>query len=286
MFGCALLFFAPVNRAEHSSLPFSAAPPAASPTVSPSPTAPSSDTKRPNVVRRFFSWVMHGFNRLFRRSRPLVISDPPFVSITASASTLIICPPNTVATICSEDRKVELSAIAPIVDTKDQLLFTWAVTAGRLSGEGRKVTWDLSDVAQGAYTATVEMNDGRQHTATASTKVIIAVCTSCDPPPPPCPVVLVSCPTNIDAKQQITFEATVTGGDPEMKPTYTWTVSAGKIISGEGTSKIVVHVTNLADLPITGTVSVGGADPSCSRTVASCTAVITLQYRFRMGAGG
>ena len=77
VFGCALLFFAPANRAEHSSLPFSAAPPVASPTVSPSPTAPSSDTKRPNVVRRFFSWVMHGFNRLFRRSRPLVISDPP-----------------------------------------------------------------------------------------------------------------------------------------------------------------------------------------------------------------
>jgi len=115
VFGCALLFFAPANRAEHSSLPFSAAPPAASPTVSPSPTAPSSDTKRPNVVRRFFSWVMHGFNRLFRRSRPPVISDPPFVSITASASTLIICPPNTVATICSEDRKVELSATAPVV---------------------------------------------------------------------------------------------------------------------------------------------------------------------------
>jgi len=202
-----------------------------------------------------------------------VISDPPIVSITASRSTIIICPPN----MGPDDRTVELSAIAPVGDTKHELLFKWTVTAGRLSGEGRKVIWNLSDVAAGSYIATVEVNAGNQLTATDSTKVIIAVCTSFDPPP--CPFVSVSCPPNIDAKQQITYEATVTGGNPEMKPTYTWTVSAGKIISGEGTSKIVVQVSNLADLPITGTVSVGGADPACSRTVASCTSAITLQSR-------
>ena len=47
----------------------------------------------------------------------------------------------------------------------DQLLYTWSVTGGRLSGEGRQVTWDLTGVANGTYTATVEVNDGNQHTA-------------------------------------------------------------------------------------------------------------------------
>jgi hypothetical protein len=143
--------------------------------------------------------------------------------------------------------------------------------AGKLSGNGRKVTWDLSSAVEGVYTAEVEVNDGNQHTAFASTKVTIAACSSCDPPPPPCPIVSVSCPDIVDPKPPMIFEAKVIGGDPKMEPTFTWTLSTGKIISGQGTAKIMVDVSTFVIEPITARVSVGGADPSCSRTTATCT---------------
>ena len=44
------------------------------------------------------------------------------------------------------------------------------------------------------------------------------------PQPTLCPTVSVSCPSEI-GKQPITFEAMVTGGDPNLKTTYTYTWS-------------------------------------------------------------
>ena len=76
------------------------------------------------------------------------------------------------------DNTVTLVANATDPDN-DQLLYTWSVTGGRLSGEGRQVSWDLTGVADGTYTATVEVNDGNQHTATGSTTVTVAVCPGC-----------------------------------------------------------------------------------------------------------
>ena len=68
-----------------------------------------------------------------------------------------------------------------------------------------QVTWDLSGVQNGTYTATVEVNDGNQQKATGSATVTVADCTGCVPPPPPCPTVSVSCPTDVEAGQPITF---------------------------------------------------------------------------------
>lgn len=80
---------------------------------------------------------------------------------------------------CSPSRKVELSASAGGPDVDAKLLYVWAVSAGRIQGEGQKVIWDLSDVADGTYTATVEVNDDTGLKANDSTKVTIAPCRSC-----------------------------------------------------------------------------------------------------------
>jgi hypothetical protein len=77
----------------------------------------------------------------------------------------------------------------------------------------------------------------------------------------------------VESNGTITFEATVAGGNPEERRTYKWSLSAGKIISGQATSKITVDVSNLSRDSITATVSVGGAHPLCA-TVASCTTSI------------
>jgi hypothetical protein len=210
------------------------------------------------------------------RTPPKPPNQPPVVSgITPSISAVVRpCPPNTSSPNCTPtDSTVTLVANATDPDN-DQLLYTWSVTGGRLSGEGRQVTWDLTGVADGSYTATVEVNDGNQHTATGSTTVTVAACTGCVPPPPPCPTVSVSCPSEVEANQPITFTASVTQGAEGATYTYNWSVSAGTISSGQGTSSITVDTNNLGSQSVTATVSIGGADPSCTGTTNSCTTAV------------
>jgi PKD domain-containing protein len=88
----------------------------------------------------------------------------------------------------------------------------------------------------------------------------------------------VSCPSEVEAGQPITFTASVTGGDPNMTPTYNWSVSAGTISSGQGTSTITVDTTGTAGQSVTATVTIGGVDPSCNAT-ASCTTGVKPEPR-------
>ncbi|MDQ6652260.1 MAG: hypothetical protein M3Y84_05915, partial [Acidobacteriota bacterium] len=150
------------------------------------------------------------------------------------------------------------------------LLYTWSVTGGRLSGEGRSVTWDLSGVNPGTYTATVEVADGCCHTVPASTTVTVAQCTDCRPG---CPTVSVSCPDSVDVGSSITFTSSLSSS---ANVTYNWSVSAGTITSGQGTSSITVDTANLGGQTVTATVDVGGLDPACSKTASCSTSVKTL----------
>jgi len=239
-------------------------------------------TSRPVTSQGFpigyiFSEEPNGFivqfwaGRRNARTTPPPPNTAPIVSgITPSmASILRPCPPGQSSSSCTPTGS-EVTLVANASDPdNDQLLYTWSVTGGRLSGEGRQVTWDLSGVANGSYTATVEVNDGNQHTASGNTTVTVADCTGCVPPPPPCPTVSVSCPTDVEANQPVTFTASVSNGPAGA--TYNWSVSAGTISSGQGTSTITVDTNGLGGQSVTATVSVGGADPSCTGTSASCT---------------
>lgn len=224
-----------------------------------------------------FSEDEHGFITQFwigrrnARTPPAPPNQPPTVNVSTSTSSILRpCPPGTSSATCTPTgSEVQLTANATDPDN-DQLLYTWSVTGGRLSGEGRAVTWDLTGVANGTYTATVEINDGNQHTANASATVTVADCTDCVAPRPPCPTVSVSCPDAVDLGQPITFTASVSGGPEGFAPTYNWSVSAGTITSGQGTSTITVDTAGLGGQTVTATVSLGGADPSCS-TTNSCT---------------
>jgi K319-like protein len=243
-------------------------------------------TSRPVTSQGFplgflFSEEPNGFifqfwaGRRNARTVPPPPNQPPTVSgITPSlASILRQCPPGQSSATCTPTGS-EVTLVANASDPdNDQLLYTWSVTGGRLSGEGRQVTWDLSGVANGSYTATVEVNDGNQHTANGSTTVTVADCTDCKLPPPPCPTVSVSCPTDVEPNAPITFTASVTG---EGSWTYNWSVSAGTISSGQGTSTITVDTANLGGQSVTATVSIGGADPSCTGTTASCTTSVKV----------
>jgi hypothetical protein len=62
----------------------------------------------------------------------------------------------------------------------------------------------------------------------------------------------------------MTFVANVSGGSQDTPITYNWTVSAGEIISGQGTSSITVRTPSDRSVSnITATVTLGGLPVGC-----------------------
>jgi hypothetical protein len=87
-----------------------------------------------------------------------------------------------------------------------------------------------------------------------------------------CPIITVSCPVT---ERPHTFTAVLV--DAESKGTipgqnleYHWTVSGGKIATGQGTFSITMDASSTDMRGITATVDVKGLAPECE-TKASCT---------------
>ena len=225
----------------------------------------------------------HGFGFQFfagrrnERAPTIFPNQPPTVSLTASSSRVVLaadCPagqiPDPGCTPTSSTVNLSATATDPDGDT---LLYTYSTTGGRITGDGPNATLDLSGVAPGTYTVTVEVDDGCGCIAFTSTTVTVERCNCITPAatPIPCPTVDVTCADTATPGDRITFRASVSGGDPGVTPTYNWTVSAGTIESGQGTDTITVSTTGLpGNSSVTATVDVGGYDRSCS-TSDSCT---------------
>lgn len=93
-----------------------------------------------------------------------------------------------------------------------------------------------------------------------------------------CPVTKVTCPDMGYTNDKLQFTANVTGGDPNVTPTYNWSVSSGSIESGQGTSTIEVSTKELSDNEtITATVELGGFPRDCGygQVAASCTSMVS-----------
>jgi hypothetical protein len=59
-----------------------------------------------------------------------------------------------------------------------------------------------------------------------------------------------------------TFSLSVMG-PADLKPTYTWTISAGKMVSGKRNPTLTVDTTGVQAETVTATVKIGGLDPEC-----------------------
>ena len=233
----------------------------------------------------------HGFGvQLFAGHRneraPAVLpNQPPVVTLSASSSRVVLpaqCGegqiPNPSCTPTTGDTSVRLSAQATDPDG-DTLLYTFSTNGGRIVGDGPNATLDLSGAAPGTYTVTVEVDDGCGCIAFQETTITVERCDCITPAPTPapCPTIDVSCPDNVRPGDPITFTASVSGGDTNVTPTFNWTVSAGTISSGQGTSSITVDTTGLpGNTTVTATVDVGGYDRSCSSS-DSCTTSLPQQ---------
>ncbi len=85
-----------------------------------------------------------------------------------------------------------------------------------------------------------------------------------------CPTISVSCPDDMSPKI-VTYSAHISGLEPSQKITYKWSISRGKIKSGQGTSSIAVERPDDMN-GLTATVEIGGLPAACSNA-ASCTTV-------------
>ncbi len=86
-----------------------------------------------------------------------------------------------------------------------------------------------------------------------------------------CPQISVSCPSSFNEGEPITFTAEVVGGNPNVVPSYHWTLETGRIIQGQGTPSIKVDTLGFGR-SFTATVSIAGFDQSCPAT-ASCSII-------------
>jgi hypothetical protein len=94
--------------------------------------------------------------------------------------------------------------------------------------------------------------------------------------PERCPKVAVSCTGDlVISGAPVTFSVTVEGAPAGAKLTYNWTVSAGTISDGQGTSSLVVDTTGVPhSTTLTATVDVTGLPAACPGS-ASCSTPVS-----------
>jgi hypothetical protein len=222
----------------------------------------------------------HGFffqfwaGRRNNRAEPPPPNRAPTVNLTSPDKVVVVnCPegqkPAADCPAPGAGASITLNANASDPDG-DQLLYSYNVSGGRINGTGGSVSWDLSGASPGTYSVTVQVDDGHGCVTTQSKDITVEAC-GCDPDKPPCADVSVSSASTVQEPTPTTFTARIS--DPTMNVTYNWTVSAGRIIEGQGTPNITVDTANLGGQTVTATVQVGGMAPECPSTKSASTEV-------------
>ena len=236
--------------------------------------APQTVEKKPGIFRRFLNFL----KRLFGGGKKRGGASPhPFLAgLQASSSSIVLpCPEGTISESCAADNnKIQLTAIVLDAD-KEKLRYGWSVTGGKLTGDGYLVSWDLSGLPNGTYTAMVSASNGATRIE-RSVSVTVVDCHDCRPTTTPlCPSVSVTSPESVAEGHPITFVASVSGEFPGI--TYNWSVSNGMITGGNRTPSVTVDSRGVGENTITATVSLGGGPPTCSDSNGSSTTAVHVQ---------
>lgn len=218
------------------------------------------------IIGLFLPLVLLGLSvsapeALGQKSNEAFVYSPPTLSIAADQAVLSACEDDTIASL------VQLNARASS-PSGNPIRYNWTTSAGRIDGNGPTVTWDLSGVRPGYYKAFLAIGSGIGDEVCEAFSSI-AVLVKCPPPPPPvCPNIQITCPDRVALDQPVTFTSSLTGGSGNVTPNYIWTVSAGRIIEGQGTGSIKVDTTGLAGQTLSATLAMNGYSLDCS---ASCS---------------
>ncbi len=91
-----------------------------------------------------------------------------------------------------------------------------------------------------------------------------------------CPELSITAPSDeVIAGESVTFNANIVSGESKsaIPLSFNWSISAGTINSGQGSSVITVDTADLAGQTVTATLQIGGLPAACART-ASATASV------------
>ena len=108
-------------------------------------------------------------------------NTPPDVKLKASGQKIVLhCQEGATSPTCTsgDSQQIQLQALASDTDG-DTLRYSYSTTGGRISGEGPNVTWDLTGVLPGTYTASVEADDACGCVAFSSAQVKVESCSDC-----------------------------------------------------------------------------------------------------------
>jgi hypothetical protein len=102
------------------------------------------------------------------------------------------------------------------------------------------------------------------------------------PPVNPCPSIAVRTAAKpVRDGMPVKFSASLTGGDPKAQPFYSWSLSAGTILSGQGTPNVDVDSTGAGEYgEIVASLLIGGLAPECSSSGSAVAPVAGPAKKF------
>jgi hypothetical protein len=173
----------------------------------------------------------------------------------------------------SENLRLELKVEVLAGDELD-LEYRYSVTGGRIIGKEPNVVWQFHNARPGQYVADVRVKNEHGASASSSTRVTFEWCDTCDPEFGPFPQIQLSCPANVIEGNPALISVRLTGPYKRFgKLKFSWSLTAGRIIKGDGTRNIKVDTRGLGGQKISATVEVDGIDPAANRE-GSCTTLV------------
>lgn len=165
----------------------------------------------------------------------------------------------------------------------DASIYRYTVSGGRVIGNGRRVTWDLTGAQPGTYTVKVDVEDESKTQNRTETKTITVLSDWCCSGDCFCPELSVLAPASpVQAGETMTFVAYISGGSADTL-TFHWTVSKGKIIEGQGSPIIKVMTdAKMAGATVEATVDFGEnafCGGICAVTTASASGFVAAKKR-------
>jgi outer membrane protein OmpA-like peptidoglycan-associated protein len=156
---------------------------------------------------------------------------------------------------------VTVSAQASDPDN-DTLSYTWTATGGTVDGAGPQVRWNSAGLADGTYTVTAKVDDGKGGTASCSTDIKV------EPRPNRAPTMSCSAERSPILPGE-RAKITATASDPDNDPlTYIWRASGGQIVGSGATVEFDSTGLQPGSYTVTGHVEDGrGGTADCSATV-------------------
>lgn len=197
------------------------------------------------------------------------------VAATNAPLSLNLTSDKNIVTACADGGAPQVRLTAQAVSPHgNPITYKWSTSAGVISGEGPVVTWNLAGLKPGYHKASLDIQSSDSEGSCEAFSSVSVLVNPCAVVQPVCPAIEIVCPTTIAIDQPLTFSSRYSGGVPaNISPVYKWTVSAGKIIEGQGTSTIKVDTTGLAGQTVRASLSMDGYTLECS---ADCAVTVPL----------